>query len=51
MTTTVTCDIAFIDCNVDDLATLIVGIRPDVEAILLPDDERAPQKTARDVAR
>jgi len=34
--------IAFIDCTVDDPATLLAGIRPEVEAILLSDDEPAP---------
>jgi hypothetical protein len=33
MTVTPKREIAFIDCGVDDLATLLAGIRPDVEPI------------------
>jgi hypothetical protein len=36
-------EIAFIDRGVDDLATLLAGIRPDVESILLSNDEPAPR--------
>src|SRR5262245_54440344 len=39
-------EIAFIDRNVDDLDTLLAGIRPDVEAILLSNDEPAPCQMA-----
>src|SRR5215475_14888171 len=39
-------EIAFIDRNVDDLDTLLAGIRPDVEAILLSNDEPAPRQMA-----
>ncbi len=42
-------EIAFIDCGVDDLATLLAGIRPDVEAIVLLDDEPASRQIARAV--
>ena len=42
-------EIAFIDRNVDDLITLLAGIRPDVEPILLSDDEPAPRQMARAV--
>jgi hypothetical protein len=42
-------EIAFIDRNVDDLCTLLAGIRPDVEPILLSDVEPAPQQMARAV--
>src|SRR5262249_35464038 len=43
-------EIAFIDRNVDDLQTLLAGIRPDVEAILLSNDEPAPRQMARAVS-
>ncbi len=33
MSVTLKREIAFIDCGVDDLATLLAGIRPDVEPI------------------
>jgi hypothetical protein len=39
--------IAFIDCNVDDPATLLAGIRPEVEAILLSDHEPAALQIAQ----
>ena len=42
-------EIAFIDRGVDDLATLLKGIRPDVEPILLSNDEPAPRQMARAV--
>ena len=42
-------EIAFIDRGVDDLATLLQGIRPDVEPILLSNDEPAPRQMARAV--
>src|SRR2546423_14946391 len=42
-------EIAFIDRGVDDLATLLAGIRPDVEPILLSDNEPAPRQMARAV--
>src|ERR1700751_4604585 len=42
-------EIAFIDCGVDDLATLLAGIRPDVEPILLSNGEPAPRQMARAV--
>src|SRR6266853_1138929 len=47
--TAVTREIAFIDRHVDDLPTLLAGIRPDVEAILLSDMEPAPRQMARAV--
>ena len=43
--------IAFIDRNVDDLGTLLAGISPQVEPILLSDDEPAPRQMVRAVAR
>jgi Domain of unknown function (DUF4347) len=49
MTPATKCEIAFIDRNVDDLHTLLVGIRPDVEAILLSNDAPAPRQMARSV--
>ena len=49
MTTTPKREIAFIDRGVDDLATLLAGIRPDVEPILLSNDEPAPRQMARAV--
>ncbi len=42
-------EIAFIDQGVDDLATLLAGIRADVEPILLSNDEAAPRQMARAV--
>ncbi|MGY4478358.1 Ig-like domain-containing protein [Bradyrhizobium sp. USDA 3364] len=42
-------EIAFIDRGIDDLETLRAGIRPDVEAILLSDDEPAVRQMARAV--
>ena len=41
--------IAFIDRNVDDLSTLLAGVSPHVEPILLSDDEPAPQQMVRAV--
>src|SRR5215472_4801435 len=41
--------IAFIDRNVDDLGTLLAGISPHVEPILLSDDEPAPRQLVRAV--
>ncbi|MHC2335486.1 Ig-like domain-containing protein [Bradyrhizobium sp. USDA 4454] len=40
-------EIAFIDPGIDDLETLLNGIRPDVEAILLSNGEPAPRQMAR----
>jgi hypothetical protein len=40
-------EIAFIDRGVDDLATLLASLRPDVEPILLSNDEPAPRQMAR----
>ena len=40
-------EIAFIDRGVDDLATLLAGMRADVEPILLSNDEAAPRQMAR----
>ncbi len=42
-------EIAFIDPGVDDLQTLLAGIRPDVEPILLTADEPASRQMARAV--
>ncbi|WP_186467468.1 Ig-like domain-containing protein, partial [Bradyrhizobium stylosanthis] len=42
-------EIAFIDPGVDDLQTLLAGMRPDVEAVLLNDHEPAPRQMARAV--
>jgi N-acetylneuraminic acid mutarotase len=42
-------EIAFIDRNIDDLETLLVGMRPDVEPILLSNDEPALRQMARAV--
>src|SRR4051794_37715672 len=42
-------EIAFIDRNVDDLEILLVGIRPNVEPILLSNDEPALRQMARAV--
>ena len=44
-------EIAFIDRNIGDLKTLLAGIRPDVEAILLSDDEPAPRQMAQIAVR
>ena len=41
--------IAFIDRNVDDLSTLLAGVSPHVEPILLSDEEPAPQQMVRAV--
>ena len=49
MTTIPKREIAFIDRGVDDLATLLAGLRPDVEPILLANDEPAPRQMARAV--
>src|SRR5262249_54652693 len=43
-------EIAFIDPNVDDLPTLLGGIRSDIEPIVLADDEPALRQMARAVA-
>src|SRR5437016_4686820 len=48
-TTTTKREIVFIDRGVDDLDTLLAGIRPDVEPILLSNDEPAPRQMARAV--
>src|SRR5262249_18705297 len=40
-------EIAFIDRNVDDLETLLAGLRPELEPILLSDDEPALRQMAR----
>ena len=42
-------EIAFIDRGAYDLATLLAGIRPDVEPVLLSNDEPAPRQMARAV--
>jgi large repetitive protein len=42
-------EIAFIDRGVDDLATLLEGLRPDVEPILLSNEEPATRQIARTV--
>ncbi|MGY8638125.1 Ig-like domain-containing protein, partial [Bradyrhizobium sp. 14AA] len=42
-------EIAFIDPGVDDVVTLLNGMRPDVEPILLNDYEPAPRQMARAV--
>jgi hypothetical protein len=39
-------EIAFIDRNLDDLTTLLAGLRPQVEPILLSDDEPAARQMA-----
>ena len=44
-------EIAFIDRNVDDLATLLAGLRPELDPILLSDDEPALCQIARLVRR
>src|SRR5436305_14181454 len=49
MTATQKREIAFIDRGVDDLATLLAGIRPDVEPILLSNYEPSPRQMARAV--
>src|SRR5262245_61412319 len=43
--------IAFIDCSVDDLGTLLASMSPQVEPILLSDDEPAPRQMVRAVSR
>src|SRR5260221_7805885 len=48
-TSTTKREIAFIDRGVDDLDTLLKSIRPDVEPILLSNDEPAPRQMARAV--
>jgi len=40
-------EIAFVDRNVDDLATLLAGLRPELDPILLSDDEPALCQIAR----
>ncbi|MGY4320558.1 uncharacterized protein YdeI (BOF family) [Bradyrhizobium sp. JR3.5] len=40
-------EIAFIDRGIDDHETLLAGIRPDVEAVLLSDEEPALRQMAR----
>jgi large repetitive protein len=40
-------EIAFIDRNVDDLETLLAGLRPELDPILLSDDEPALCQIAR----
>src|SRR5262249_56144428 len=40
-------EIIFIDRNVDDLETLLAGLRPELDAILLSDDEPAPRQMSR----
>src|SRR5262249_11964980 len=40
-------EIAFIDRNVDDLETLLAGLRPELAPILLSDDEPALRQMAR----
>lgn len=40
-------EIAFIDLNVDDLRTLLAGLRPDIEAIVLDEALPAPTQIAR----
>jgi hypothetical protein len=42
-------EIASIDRNVDDLDTLLAGLRPDVQPIVLSDDEPAQRQMARAV--
>src|SRR5260370_20185329 len=44
-------EIAFLDRNVDDLATLLAGLRPELDPILLSDDEPALCQIARRVRR
>src|SRR5262245_58849425 len=50
MTTTTKREVAFIDRHVDDLPTLLAGLRADVEPILLSDLEPAPRQMALAVA-
>jgi Domain of unknown function (DUF4347) len=50
MTTTTKREVAFIDRYVDDLPTLLAGLRPGVEPVLLSDLEPAPRQMARAVA-
>src|SRR5262245_61704889 len=40
-------EIAFIDRNIDDIATLLSGMRPEVEAILISDHEPAARQMAQ----
>src|SRR5438270_865118 len=40
-------EIAFIDRNVDDLETLLAGLRPELDPILLSDGEPAPRQMSR----
>jgi hypothetical protein len=42
-------EIAFVDRNVDDLPTFLAGLRPELDPILLSDDEPAPSQIARTV--
>jgi hypothetical protein len=42
-------EIAFIDRGVDDIETLLAGMRPEVEPILQSDEEPAPRQMARAV--
>jgi large repetitive protein len=42
-------ELVFIDRNVTDLDTLLAGLRPDVEAIVLSSEESAPAQIARAV--
>jgi Domain of unknown function (DUF4347) len=42
-------EIAFVDRNLDDLATLLAGLRPELDLILLSDDEPALCQIARPV--
>ena len=44
-------EIAFVDRKVDDLATLLAGLRPELDPILLSDDEPALCQIARLVRR
>ena len=44
-------EIAFVDRKVDDLATLLAGLRPELDPILLSDDEPALCQIARMVRR
>ena len=44
-------EIAFVDRNVEDLATLLAGLRPGLDPILLSNDEPALCQMARLVRR
>src|SRR5262245_57027164 len=44
-------EIAFVDRNVDDLPTLLAGLRPELNPLVLSDDEPAPCQIARLVRR